>query len=203
MTFKNADSANVPEPAFIYYYIRKRADLNCIKKALTDFAERFERDGTTKSVEEKWNDLECQLQYIMDTFIPHRTTSSRHNLPWFNRSLKRLVKAKQRLYNKARKSGHCTDWSKFRAARKHLHSRLKIARNTYVSEYLTEAVANNPKRFWSYIKQVKQDDVGVADLEVDGLNISDGQSKAEILNSLVASLRKRILSTGNGKQSYS
>ncbi len=64
--------------------------------------------------------------------------------------------------------------------RKHLHSRLKIAMNTYVSEYLTEAVANNPKRFWSYIKQVKQDDLGVADLEIDGLNISDGQSKAEI-----------------------
>jgi hypothetical protein len=124
----------------------------------------------------------------MNTFIPYRTTSSRHNLPWFNRSLKRLVKAKQRLYCKAKKSGHATDWNKFRAARKHLHSRLKIARNTYVSEYLTEAVANSPKKFWSYIKQVKQDDVGVADFEIDGLNISDGQSKAEILNEQFSSV---------------
>lgn len=39
----------------------------------------------------------------------------------------------------------------------------------HVSEYLTEAVANNPNRFWSYIKQVKQDDVGVTDFEIDGL----------------------------------
>ena len=127
-------------------YIRKKADLNGIKKALKNFAECFEREGITKSVEERWNDLEYQLQHIMNTFIPYRTTRSRHNLPWFNRSLKCLVKAKQWLYNKAKKSGHATDWSKFCAARKHLNSRLKTARNTYVSEYLTEALANNPKK---------------------------------------------------------
>ena len=106
----------------------------------------------------------------MDSFIPYRTTSLRHELPWFNQSLKRLVKAKQRSYNKAKKSGHSTDWSKFHAVRN-------------VFEYLTEAVANSAKRFWSYIKQVRLE-VGVADLVADWLNISDGQSKVEVLNKL-------------------
>jgi hypothetical protein len=158
-------------------YIRKKADLNGIKKALKNFAERFEREAITKSVEERWNDLEYRLQHIMNTFIPYRTTSSRHNLPWFNRSLKRLVKTKQRLYNKAKK---CEKTS--------TQSIKDCQEYVYVSEYLTEAVANNPKIFWSYIKQVKQDDVGVADFEIDGLNISDGQSKAEILNKQFSSV---------------
>lgn len=56
------------------------------------------------SVDEMWDTFERSIRSIMDACIPHKMTSSRYNLPWFNRSLRRQSRAKQRLYNKAKRS---------------------------------------------------------------------------------------------------
>ena len=87
----------------------------------------------------------------MNTHIPSKLTSSRYNLPWFNRPLRRLSRAKQRAYNKAKKSGKDSDWSRFRNMKKSMHVQLKSARDIYTSNYLGEAIKENPKRFWSFI----------------------------------------------------
>ena len=49
----------------------------------------------------------------MDKFIPSKTTSTRHNLPWLNAKLKRMIKKKQRMYNKAKKSKKNKDWEHY------------------------------------------------------------------------------------------
>ena len=64
-----------------------------------------------------------------------------------------------------------------------MHKNLKSAREEYISSHLSEAIKVNPKRFWSYIKRLKQDNPGKADFEVAGKVISDGGLKSEILNS--------------------
>ena len=58
----------------------------------------------------------------------------------------------------------------------------KGARSAYISDYLGEAIEENPKRFWSYIKQLKKEEPGIADFEINGSIISDNKSKADILN---------------------
>ena len=68
------------------------------------------------------------------------------SFPWFNHSLKRLARRKQRLYNKAKTSGKQNDWKAFRVARKLMHKRLKEARKAYISDYLGEAIEENPTR---------------------------------------------------------
>ena len=117
----------------------------------------------------------------MDDHIPHKMSSTRYNLPWFNRPLGRQARAKQRLYNKAKKSGNPTHWHQCRAARKRMHQSLKTARDGYVSNFLREAIEENPKCFWSYVKQLGQDP-SVADLEIEGKIFSNGEVKVEILN---------------------
>ena len=99
------------------------------------------------------------------------------NLPWFNHSLKRLARRKQRLYNKAKTSGKQNAWKGFLVARKQMHKRLKEAREAYISDYLGEAIEENPKRFWSYIKQLNKEELGIADFEINGSIISDNKSK--------------------------
>ena len=49
-----------------------------------------------------WKDFTKFLGKMMDKNIPSKTTSIRHNLPWLNSSLKRMIRKKQRLYNKAK-----------------------------------------------------------------------------------------------------
>ena len=75
--------------------------------------------------------------------------------------MKRLARRKQRLYNKAKYSGKQNDRKAFRVGRQLTHKRLKEARDAYISDYLGEAIEENPKRFWSYIKQLKKEEPGV------------------------------------------
>ena len=79
-------------------------------------------------------------------------------------------------------SGKHNDWKAFRVARKLMHNSLKEARNAYISDYLGEAIEENPKRFWSYIKQLNKEELGIADFEINGSIISDNKSKADMLN---------------------
>ena len=62
-----------------------------------------------------------------------------------------------------------------------MHKNLKSAKEEYTSSHLSEAIKDNPKRFWSYVKRLKQENPGIADFEVDGKVISDGAVKSEIL----------------------
>ena len=163
-------------------YIKKKADCQRIKRELQSLAEAQASVIGDASVDEKWNYFEENIRRIMDTCIPHKMTSSRYNLPWFDRSLRRQTRAKQRLYNKAKKSRNPAHWSEYRAARKRTQKNLKSAREVYISDFLGDAIEENPKRFWSYIKQLKNDDPGVADFKIDNRIISDGKAKSELLS---------------------
>ena len=74
-----------------------------------------------------------------------------------------------------------------------MHKRLKEARNTYISDYLGEAIEDNLKRFWSYIKRLKKVEPGIADFEINGSIISDNKSKADILNNQFSNVYSRRL----------
>ena len=57
-----------------------------------------------KDIEENWNIFKEILIQSRDIFVPSRITTSRHNLPWYNRTLRQMCNKNQRLYNKARKT---------------------------------------------------------------------------------------------------
>ena len=63
-----------------------------------------------------------------------------------------------------------------------MRNNLKVARNNYISNKLTNSLTENPKQFWSYIKRLNNNSVGVSDLLSNGKLHSDGKSKANILN---------------------
>lgn len=149
---------------------------------LIKFADSFIENLREFSVDEMWDTFERSIHSIMDACIPHKMTSSRYNLPWFNRSLRRQSRAKQCVYNKAKLSQNHQHCSEFRDARKSLHKNLKSARQKYVSDYLGESVKDNPKPFWSFIKHLKKDDPGIADSKVDGQIISDSEMKLDLPN---------------------
>ena len=69
-----------------------------------------------------------------------------------------------------------------------MHKNLKSARDEYIKDHVSEAIKDNPKRFWSYVKRLKQDNPGIADFEVDGKVISNSSLKSEILNSQFSSV---------------
>ena len=92
------------------------------------------------------------------------------------------MRRKQRLYSKAKKSGSEFHWAKFREIKQKVHSNLKVARENYINNFLGESIKENPKRFWTYVKKLNKDDVGIPDFEINGDVISDRKNKSELLS---------------------
>ena len=78
-------------------YIKKKVDSDRIKQELQILGATWELNSRYVSVGKMWNDFERNIRHIMDTCIPNKMSSSRHNLPRFNRSLGRQTRTKQRL----------------------------------------------------------------------------------------------------------
>ena len=119
---------------------------------------------------------------IINKYVPHFFTSSRHNLPWFTKNLNKLCKRKQRLYNKAKKTRNQDDWQEFCDIRKNVHEQLRSARVSHISQFLTTSITDKPKSFWTFISKLRQDNQGIGDLHVSGSIVSADGLKAEALN---------------------
>lgn len=155
---------------------------------MSTFCEFYQHNLLSASVDQKWDEFVTALTSSLEKHVPHKRTSSRHNLPWFTRVHRRLCKKKQKLYNKAKKTNQPEDWASFRKIRKTLHQELSKSRNQYTSEFLAEACKSNTKAFWSHIKKTSSNEVGVADLDINGTLVSDPKAKAEALNSQFCSV---------------
>jgi hypothetical protein len=164
-------------------YIRRKANIDIIKSDMSSFCDFYMDSLLNAPVDVKWSKFVEAMQETMKSNVPHKTTSRRFNLPWFNRSHRPLCRKKQKLFNKAKKSKKQEDWVNVRSIRKRLHNELSKSRNQYTSEFLVQSVKDNPKSFWSHIKKVKSGNVGVTDLEINGSVVSKPKIKAEALNS--------------------
>ena len=54
------------------------------------------------NIENNWVTFKNILIEARDQHVPHRLSTSRHNLPWYNQRLRKLGNKKQRLYNKSK-----------------------------------------------------------------------------------------------------
>ena len=80
------------------------------------------------------------------------------------------------------KSGKAGDKLKYRKFQKALKTNLISAQDQYIANSLDSALKEKPKKFWSYIKSKKQDQIGIPPLNGNGKVLTDSTSKAEVLS---------------------
>ena len=164
-------------------FLRKKANSQQMEEDMLNFSDHYFLNLSDSSVNEKWSAIKEAILRTMKANVPSKMTSSRYNLPWFNRSHRRMSRKKQRLYNTAKKSNKEADWAKFNSLKKKLRKDLSAARNSYVSEFLSDNIQETSKSFWSYIKKSRSDGfVGIPDLKIGGKLTSDPVAKANGLN---------------------
>ena len=61
-----------------------------------------------------WNFLKKEIENIIVTNVPPKTTSSRQHQPWINTKTKRLLRKKQRWYQKAKDFNDPKIWKTYR-----------------------------------------------------------------------------------------
>ena len=136
----------------------------------------------TELIENVWAQFKYIICNAMTKFIPQRQLKSYHDLPWITTDIKRGMRQRQRLYNKAKKEGTDSAWAKYR--HKNITFRSKFAKLMPNTHSLLEGSlqTKNPKPFWRYIKSRKQESTGISTIKRRGLLVSDNTQQAEILN---------------------
>ena len=90
-----------------------------VKTEMTEISRHYyeRNENSTKSVEENWSYIHDNLLKAIDTYVPVKFNSNRTNAPWITPQLKRLIRKKQRFYNKARRTKRSTDWAEYKCPR--------------------------------------------------------------------------------------
>ena len=115
---------------------------------------KLNKQSFSNNLEENWSNLKNTLLEARDKFVPSRLTTTRHNLPWYNQTLRRLGNKKQRLYNKARKSNNKEDTKAFKECRANYKRILKCAQRDYYLNFLSTKIDDNGKYLFNYIKML-------------------------------------------------
>lgn len=102
-----------------------------------------------------WDMIELVILKVADLHCPlKKVTNRKGKLPWLNQSLLQLIHERDRLFKIAKKSDNNTDaWIKVRRIRNQCNSCVKMAKENYVKEQLSN-YNNDPKKFWKVIETV-------------------------------------------------
>ena len=113
--------------------------------------------------------------------VPTKLTSSRLSQPWITNHIKWLTHRKQCAYNHTRTTNLSKDCTKYYDIKRQCQQECRLAFNNYVYTLVDPNTKKITKRLWSYIKNRKQDHVGVGPLNYQGITLTDAAAKANVL----------------------
>ena len=90
-----------PRNVFLY----KRADMQDLKDHMTAFADRFmSQDFPHINVNDMWIEFKTVFLKAVDKFIPSKMSKGKLGYPWIDARVRALVRKKEKMYHKARRS---------------------------------------------------------------------------------------------------
>ena len=95
-------SYNKKEPRLVFDY--KRADFEKMKELVVKFREKYFKVCKERNTRTNWKAFKTFIVKMMNKYIPMKKISVRKNLAWLNRTIKRMIKKKQRFYNRAKRT---------------------------------------------------------------------------------------------------
>ena len=117
-------------------------------------------------------------------------TKTKYSLPWIDHSIKRLIRKREKLYFRARKSSSPDIKNHYKRFRAHVQKAVRDAYWKYISNIFSfETDDNDPdcprknekcKRFWSFVKSLKKDASRITSLRENGILKADTVDKANI-----------------------
>lgn len=158
-----------------------KANWDAMKAEMTEFAQTFEEDSKAQSVEEMWDSFKNKLSDSITRHVPVRLCGSKRGLPWVDAGLKRLLRKRDKLLAQSKK-GHSQNASHLKNLKRKIQRETRTKYWEYIRGIVTPEEGGGNKRFWSYIKSLRQDSCGVAPLKYGGKLHTEPEAKANILN---------------------
>ena len=167
------------QPVKCKKYLWKKADTESITTTLSNYSKAFRAEAFS-SVEDIWQNLKTAITTTMEKFVPSKMSSSKHTHPWNNTKIRRATRRKQRVHRKAKSTKQKKDWVRYKKIQTSAQKEIRHAHKKYMEDVVSSDMKQNPKQFWSFIKNKRQDSTGVSSLiDKDGYLHSEGPRKAE------------------------
>ena len=167
-----------------YVYQYRKGDLEGVKCDLGTFKDDFlSKEPLKRPVNDNWNLLKDALVSSIKKNIPQKKITSRWNLLWMTPEIKRLCRKKKRAWDAGRHNRHSHSWKRYLKLSKLAKEAIQESHRTYVNNILNVSINDNPKKFYSYVKQKKSGQSNIPVLRLDGNLLSDPTEVAEALNS--------------------
>ena len=172
----------------------KKADWDGFKTFMRSRGDSIITSPPDTDTEELWNKFRDSLLEGINVFIPHKSAKARRGLPYISRDIRQLIRKRDRLYDKIKKTSknvylhHIAAEQKLRYKKvKHeVQKRIRQAYWAYVASVITPEKAGAPpqKAFWSFVKRNRTEKVQIGSLlsQTTGELATNPTDKANILN---------------------
>lgn len=151
------------------FHVYRKADWDKIRSKLNEFSEScfFSSNPLERSVDENWNMLKTKIYLLVSEHVPSNSSSKSKSLPWLNPGVKRMINRQNRAKKKAMKTKAPADWEKYRTARKQSKRATNASQKRFLEKLSVEA-SEQPKTFWNYIHNVKNERTSIPPLNPEG-----------------------------------
>ena len=164
----------------------KRANWTALRAAAAELSDSISASFNTGSdTEEIWTAFKEGLHHIVKSHIPHNTTKAKYGKPWVDYKTKVLIRRRDRVYKKWKKSGNPEHLQELKQLKREVQRQLRRNYWTHTARLFqdtTEEGGRVPKAFWGYVKAKKTEPSNISPLKVDGRLVTDAEGQAEILN---------------------
>jgi hypothetical protein len=153
----------------------RKANWETMKEKITETHKKIqELEANGGTVGELWLLFKTRLSQSVMDHIPHKTTKQKDSLPWIAPNIRKLIRRRDRLYKKKKKSADPKITSKFKEVKRMIQSELRREYWKYIENIVTpkgddENQHSSMKRFWIYIKHKRSESSGVAPLRSYGI----------------------------------
>jgi len=103
-----------------------------------------------KTAEETWKDIITVLQNFRANHIPKVIRNVNKGLPWFNNKIKRLIKRRNNLFKRFKKTGIYYFRLKYNVTRNLVTKQIRAAKAKYETKIIKRST-NNRKIFYSFV----------------------------------------------------
>ena len=138
-----------------------------------------------KTVEELWTDFAKTLAKLSEEYIPSKIIRGKSSLPWITQEIKQLIRKRDSLYTKFKKSGDQDTKTKFQTLRQQIKKKIKDSYQGYLENLLGLNDSDNTcdsKKLFSFLKNSRRDQQGTPPLKHNNILHSDTKTKANIFS---------------------
>ena len=128
-----------------------------------------------------WNFIKTEFCKIIENNVPTKFSSSKFHQPWINTETKRLIRRKNRWFRKAKKSNSPHVWNLYKKIKSETQKTCRKTHESYLDSIFVDDKSN--KKLWSYIKNRRQENVGISELKnKDNTLVNDPAKKANLIH---------------------